>query len=536
MKSIKTYVLLAALVLTFGCKKAEAPAPDQRQAETPPATQAPAVSVSAEKNSFKEVTSQLDAGGHVYAYFSTEQWLDGASSKVSSWRQLLGSLPNVKAEDHEKINKAFDIVTNIIKSSGIEDVSGVGFSSIAREKGFYHTKAILHHYKGRGTGFLWNILGQKPHQLDALSLLSTNTALAIFSDADLPLLWSVIQKQLTDSGIPQAQELIDKMTAHFENATNLKWDKVLASLGGEFGIVLALNDSKTVSIPLPGGDPLELPEPALMIVAKVKDDTIFNRVDEALNKAGQSVFRTDKPNFKLRSIAVPLPLPFQLAPTIATSEGYLFIATTDLIVREALAVKAGEMPGLKATPEFQHLAKDIPTQGNQFSFVSQRFGQTIMKIQSQALSRASQPTSAGKEWLHSLLSPDQAAFAYNVSANTDEGWVSIGNGNQHPGKLLLVAAVVPVAMLSAIAIPNFVKARSVAQKNACINNLRQIDAAKQQWALENKKRDTDAPSESELRSYFPNGQFPACPASGQYTINPMSSHPECTQPGHSIGN
>jgi hypothetical protein len=39
--------------------------------------------------------------------------------------------------------------------------------------------------------------------------------------------------------------------------------------------------------------------------------------------------------------------------------------------------------------------------------------------------------------------------------------------------------------LAAIAIPNFIKARTTSQQNACINNLRQIDGAIQQWALEN---------------------------------------------------
>ena len=525
---------LSCLIAFNGCKKSEAPAPEQKQTAPPPVTSAPTTPVSAEKNSFQEVTSQLDAGGHVYLYLSTEQWLEGLSGKVSGWRQLIGSLPDLKAEDHEKLDKAFNIVTNLIKSSGIEDVSGFGFSSIAREKGFYHSKAIVHHYKGQGSGFLWSMLGQKPHQLDGLSLLSTNTALAMFGDVDLPLVWSVVKKQVAESGFPQAQQLLDKLPGSFEKSTGLKWEKVLSSLGGEFGVVLTLNDAKSISIPLPGGEPFELPEPALMIVARIKDDTIFNRVDEALNKSGQSVFRTDKPNLKMRSVALPIPLPIQLAPTIATSDGYLFLATTDLIVREALAVKAGEQPGLKTTVEFQRLGKDVPEQGNQFAFVGQRFGETFMQIQRQALSRAAHSSDAQKEWLQSLLSPDRAGFAYTVAGNSDQGWVSVGNGNQHPGKLFLVGAAVPIGMLSAIAIPNFVKARSTAQKNACINNLRQIDGAKQQWALENKKADADAPTKTDLLPYFKDNKFPACPAGGEYTINPMSAHPECSNPGHSL--
>jgi type II secretory pathway pseudopilin PulG len=121
-----------------------------------------------------------------------------------------------------------------------------------------------------------------------------------------------------------------------------------------------------------------------------------------------------------------------------------------------------------------------------------------------------------------------------VGVNTEEGYVSVGNGNQHPAKLFLAGAIVPVSALASIAIPNFVKARQTAQKNACINNLRQIDGAAQQWALENKKSETTIPTRKELLPYLRNHQFPICPAGGQYTLNQVSAAPECTQPGHNL--
>jgi hypothetical protein len=121
-----------------------------------------------------------------------------------------------------------------------------------------------------------------------------------------------------------------------------------------------------------------------------------------------------------------------------------------------------------------------------------------------------------------------------VAANTEEGWLAVPNGNQHPAKLLAVSAVVPIGILSAIAIPNFVKSRQTAQKNTCLNNLRRIDGAKAQWALENKKTDTDTPTRADLKPYL--GQFPVCPSGGSYTINPVSTRPECSHAGHSLSN
>jgi competence protein ComGC len=102
------------------------------------------------------------------------------------------------------------------------------------------------------------------------------------------------------------------------------------------------------------------------------------------------------------------------------------------------------------------------------------------------------------------------------------------------GYLGIAWAIFIIPLMLAIAIPNFVKARDTAQTNACINNLRMIDAAKQQWALENNKKSTDIPTQSDLAHYLKNGQFPTCPKGGIYTIGPVGEAPTCSEPKHSL--
>jgi type II secretory pathway pseudopilin PulG len=106
--------------------------------------------------------------------------------------------------------------------------------------------------------------------------------------------------------------------------------------------------------------------------------------------------------------------------------------------------------------------------------------------------------------------------------------------------ILLVVGIVGfvgiamVGLLAVIAIPNFVKARQTAQMNACINNLRTIDDAKQQWALENKKEPTDTPTQDEAVLYLRNQQFPVCAAGGVYTLNAIGENPACSVPNHHL--
>src|SRR6266566_2846774 len=78
----------------------------------------------------------------------------------------------------------------------------------------------------------------------------------------------------------------------------------------------------------------------------------------------------------------------------------------------------------------------------------------------------------------------------------------------------------------------FQQAQVSAQVNACINNLRSIAGAKDQWALENKKGTGDAVSAQDIQPYLKNNALPACPQGGIYTINAVGAQPTCSIPGH----
>jgi len=76
-------------------------------------------------------------------------------------------------------------------------------------------------------------------------------------------------------------------------------------------------------------------------------------------------------------------------------------------------------------------------------------------------------------------------------------------------------------------IPNFIRARYETASNACINNLRQIDAGKNQWELENGKTN-DIVTEADIKPYFMNGNLPKCPEGGTYIIGQVGEDPRCS--------
>jgi prepilin-type N-terminal cleavage/methylation domain-containing protein len=97
-------------------------------------------------------------------------------------------------------------------------------------------------------------------------------------------------------------------------------------------------------------------------------------------------------------------------------------------------------------------------------------------------------------------------------------------------EIMIVVAI--IGLLAAIAIPNFVKARTTSQKNACINNLRQIDGAIQQYALEQKLAATATLGLSDCTPYLKNSVV--CPAAGpsgtsatSYGVTDCQTAPTC---------
>src|ERR1700742_2740119 len=87
-------------------------------------------------------------------------------------------------------------------------------------------------------------------------------------------------------------------------------------------------------------------------------------------------------------------------------------------------------------------------------------------------------------------------------------------------EIMIVVAI--IGLLAAIAIPNFVRARTTAQQNACINNLKQIDAAKQQWGLENNRSGSAKPRSMDIQPYLgrgANGTLPTCPSDTKGTFD-----------------
>ena len=101
-------------------------------------------------------------------------------------------------------------------------------------------------------------------------------------------------------------------------------------------------------------------------------------------------------------------------------------------------------------------------------------------------------------------------------------------------EIMIVVAI--IGLLAAIAVPNFVNARNNSRTSVCVNNLRQIDSAKEQYALEENLDDGDAIAATGSLDVYIRGGYAGltCPAGGAYTHNVIGTNPTCDQAGHAL--
>ena len=95
-------------------------------------------------------------------------------------------------------------------------------------------------------------------------------------------------------------------------------------------------------------------------------------------------------------------------------------------------------------------------------------------------------------------------------------------------EIMIVVAI--IGLLAAIAIPNFIKARATSQQNACINNLKQIDGAISEWALETgQSSGVTVTSPQTVSAYIKlnsGSSVPGCPAGGTYSTTTVGATPQ----------
>jgi type II secretory pathway pseudopilin PulG len=433
---------------------------------------------SAKKTSFNEVTARLNPGGSLYMYVSTEGLVKAVDEFAQNLRKLLETQLAKSPEENKEVLPIFDFVFGLIKKSGLMEISGIGVSSIALDEHLNHSKVVVHHYKNKGKGLIWGLMQDSPHELTVLKMLPADTVLAGFADCKLNVLWQWIKQQAEASGLPGLKKGILSLEPTLQQQ-GIQLNQLLDSLTG-MGSLIVLDSSTKCQIPL-GRMAVEIPEPAIAIVCFVKDESLFNLMKEKLHWAQPS----EEKGMKKLQFQAPK-MPFTLEPVILQKGNMMILASNKKIVDAMFAAKE-KGNGLITTGEFKKLSSRVPSKGNSFRFVSQRFLQTFLDLQKKIVQMTKKATgndAPGTEMLD-LFAPKMALFG--VLQNTEEGTVYTLNHTMGFEGLILLPATAAVGIVAAIAIPNLLTALSKGKQKATMGDMKSAAMAIESYIVDNYK-------------------------------------------------
>jgi len=487
------------------------------------------------KARYEIVAQHLDTGGDLYIVAdvdgAVEQAVNGMIATVSA---MAASDPS-GAETRAMLTK----LQGFLSRNGFYAVRGFGMSVVPRPDGLNRFKSFVSLDPAARDLPLWRaMLGGAPRTLKILDFVPGDAAFVRASTGDAARLWQMVRagvNEIADAKTATSfQQGLDVAAA----TLGVTLDDLFGSLGEEGLFSIQLSREAKVTFPLQPGSVLSIPEPSLLIGLGIKDKTLENLITQQLTSSGMPVVESVVGDAVLKSLSLPIPSPVPIQPTFATVGDFFLFGTTTKCVADAVQA-ASKKDGLTASAEFKQAFDGLPMVNNGVTYMSARFGKALTDIQAQVFKATPMPTDEGEAVARAMIRMLQAQGDQSSSMVVGlgaEGIWSKGVSTSGGRQVIASLAAAPIGLLGAIAIPSFVKARETSQRNACINNLRQIDGAKEQWAMAENQPATATPRPEDITDYIKGGWANLrCPAGGTYTINRLGVDPTCSHPRHSLG-
>ncbi|MDC0143546.1 hypothetical protein OAK45_03325 [Verrucomicrobia bacterium] len=233
---------------------------------------------------------------------------------------------------------------------------------------------------------------------------------------------------------------------------------------------------------------IKVPEPGLVLVLKVKDNTITDLLAPLLEQAGAATQQVD--GVTMHTIPVPVEdLPIDLSPTLMHVGDYLVFSTTADLAKQVIAIHGGKDAGLAGTEEFKKLTNGLDLKANMITYMSSQISETFREVA--AIGMQEEFRGAPKALTDTLTELNAFFLKSQVSllSVTNEGYLIQNQTTGHiPMDMNIAVAIsaVPVAVAAAAAapaaLPALAKAKAKANRMKSVNNMRQINNALQAYA------------------------------------------------------
>jgi type IV pilus assembly protein PilA len=451
---------LAFAMLFAGCK------PQSNEVKPEPVAR----SLPADERSghFDRVNAHLELGGVLYGYAD----IDGDILSVApSLRTLADAIGEQQPMIAPFLKQDF---AQIMIDLGLNDVRAVGLSSVAAKEGGYRNRVYLHTPEGR-RGLLAG-LGGEASEFAQVRLAPADADIYAESDIDAAALYAAVRALVVRvAGEPMA-DVVESQLKTDASGLGVTPLAVIQSIKGRATLVVRTDPERTFTIP--GAQPLTMP--AFQFIVRM--DGLGASLEPALAKL--PVFTASQEG-QLKLYVPKDSSPIQgLQPLLAVEGGALYLASDVEFLRASLA----RTEGLGQVPAFRETLATLGEKGNGLTYISPRLFAQLRRIKELNPDMPAEAVQGMDFILASLPESTQPLMAVRI--NLPDGILYRARWHRSLKQDIAMIGVynpVTVGLLASMAIPAFQKVRASSQEKAIINNLRQLDLAAQQHALESGK-------------------------------------------------
>lgn len=469
----------------------------------------------------------VQPGGEFYLVRNVEGELE---SRLRAVFHLSGAF-DIRAEGAYAAHQTFGLLLEYLREQGVFSTWTIAGSLQPEGAGVYSTRLfVAHDPAARETTFWRGLTGDEPSAPTLLDRLPADTVWFLHTRCRPDTVWIAVREGLLKFMCGGDAPTLARMLSDAERNLGVKLDDFFGAFAGETIVSLQMDETRRIPIPLPGGV-MQLPAPRLLIMAKTRNDALFRRAAAGIEKTGLPRQEIAEGAGMRAGIAAPVP-PFDFRMT-ACQQGDLFVlASSPEAVDAALQATGGE---LTQTAAFQAAVAGLPTRHSALVFSDARLAKAVNGV----IEQLKQGGPAGALGMNVMLMGMMSDWPETTSATAGihlpEGMLWTGTGDGQFVRQAAGGGGMNPMLMAAIAVPSFMKARTTASVNSCINNLRQLDAAKEQWALANGKREGDMPDTQGVGEYIRGGfERLRCPQGGTYTLGPIGENPTCSHLGHAL--
>ena len=514
---ILTVALLIAAIPSFAAQQAD-PAASQKQ--------------------YDMIVSHLDTGGDLLVVANVDGIIEqGINTLVSFLRPMAEANPG---SDSARAIEIMDKLPAFLNASGLYAINGMGMSVRPYTNNLNQIRSFVGRDRDAVRKPLWlGLVGGRRRNMTCLNFLPADTEMVRASTGEIGAFWKLVRDGVEELASPEGVEKFDASIQMASAMLGLSVDELIGSLGKEGFISIQLSRTAKTVIPTPPNAQLEVPTPTILIAIEVTSPALANTIKAKLQptqEGAPSMLMTSRiGDVEINTINFPMPLPIPFQPTFATVSNVFLLGTTADVVKQAISA-ASNKDGMLADPAFKKAFEGLPMKNNGVMYMSPRFAKTITDLQTQLMQ--AMPSQGGDEQkavmdaVQKLISQQGEQVSAFVVLNSVDGVEMRGTSTSSGSEIIASMAIAPAGLMAAIAIPSFMKARESARGNACINNLRMIDAAKDQYALEFGGTEETVFTAEQISQYIKNGfNNLKCPKGGTYSINKLIVDPACSVHG-----